>query len=49
LWSKCDDGERRGLMVKDGRELARQLKAQFEEVSARDGTGLEELFQGLGI
>ena len=38
-------------MVQDGRELAgaRQLRAQFEEVSAKDETGLDKLFQGLAI
>jgi hypothetical protein len=47
--NKCDDVERREVMVEDGRELARELKAQFAEVSASDGTGLDKLFQGLAM
>lgn len=44
---KCDDIQRREVRVEDWRELARELRAQFVEVSARDGTGLDILFQGL--
>jgi hypothetical protein len=47
--NKCDDGEAGGGDVEDGRELARELRALFVEVSARDGIGLDILFQGLAI
>lgn len=47
--SKCDDVGERQVNEETGKRLAKELRCQFKEVSARDGTGLEEVFLGLAM
>jgi Ras family len=42
--NKSDDADEREVTEAVGRKLARDLRCRFGEVSARDGTGLDELF-----
>ena len=42
--NKSDDNDAREVLPGAGARLARQLRCKFAEVSAKDGTGLEELF-----
>jgi GTPase SAR1 family protein len=45
--NKCDDVDEREVITAAGRQLAKQLRCNFAEVSARNGTGLDELFLDL--
>jgi hypothetical protein len=42
--NKSDDVDAREVLSEVGAKLAKQLRCRFAEVSAKDGTGLEELF-----
>ena len=45
--NKCDLEDNREVLKEDGEELAKKLKIQFMEVSAKTGENLDKLFQNL--
>ncbi|KAE9377539.1 P-loop containing nucleoside triphosphate hydrolase protein, partial [Stipitochalara longipes BDJ] len=47
IGNKSDDVDAREVLPEAGAKLAKQLRCKFAEVSARDATGLEEVFMGL--
>merc|ERR1712232_1480324 len=46
--NKCDRAEERGVSSYECRELANQFKIKYLEVSAKEGTGITEIFETLG-